>query len=215
MCQIIDYKAYLSYIDCTNLREKNIQKTITLMSTTDKLRVSRFRKKKDRVRSIAGRFLLMNILQHIGLSPQIIKNMQWSPQKKPYIKGIKYFSISHSHNYVAIVYSNVPVGLDIEKEITTITIDDYSSVFSANELKLIYENTKPQLQFYKVWTKKESLFKVLGSGFLIPSENIELIGNTVWVDKTKYYFTYLDDIAGYTMTMASPFEIKTIETVKI
>lgn len=213
---MIDYKkTYLSYIDCTNLGEKNIQKTINLMSMSDRLRVSRFLRKEDQVRSIAGRFLLMNIIEHIGLSPQIIKNIEWSSQKKPYIKELKYFSISHSHNYVAIVYSNAPVGLDIEKEITTITIDDYSSVFSANELKLIYENTKPQLQFYKVWTKKESLLKVLGLGFLASSEDIEVIDDIVWVDKTKYHFTYFDDVVGYTMTMASPLEIKTIETVKI
>lgn len=72
--------------------------------------------------------------------------------KKPLLKTReKYFSISHSREYIAICFSDNDCGIDIEKIIER----DYKSIaermeFECNSLE----------EFYYVWTKFESDYKL-------------------------------------------------------
>lgn len=73
---------------------------------------------------------------------------------KPYLKSNeKYFSLSHSGDFVALAFSDVPCGIDIEKKKDR----DYKAI--AKRLKFDVDTEE---EFYKEWTKYEAEYK-LGS----------------------------------------------------
>ena len=75
------------------------------------------------------------------------------------------FNISHSYNYVIMVVTKgFRVGVDIEYIDSRIDTREISKiVFSEREEAMACES---QESFYLLWTKKESLFKAVGKGFL-------------------------------------------------
>ena len=72
--------------------------------------------------------------------------------KKPYLKNRrKYFSISHSNEYIALCFSDFDCGVDVER----IKERDYKSIaermhFDSNSLE----------EFYFDWTKYEAVYKL-------------------------------------------------------
>ncbi|WFD11843.1 4'-phosphopantetheinyl transferase family protein [Tepidibacter hydrothermalis] len=83
---------------------------------------------------------------------------------KPYIDNdyrIQY-NITHSMNRVGLVFSTLPVGIDIECVVPTI---DYKSIikecFHKEEQFLMEEDV---IDFYKVWVAKEAYLKLKGYG---------------------------------------------------
>ncbi|HLX54204.1 MAG TPA: 4'-phosphopantetheinyl transferase superfamily protein [Aquella sp.] len=91
---------------------------------------------------------------------------------KPYISlpediALKFnFNIAHCYNNVILaIYqgSDYAIGVDIEQIDNKININEMAPiVFSESERKLIKNSAK---NFFKLWTKKESLIKALGTGF--------------------------------------------------
>ena len=84
---------------------------------------------------------------------------------KPYLQNRTdvHFSISHSGEYVACGVSDRAVGTDIQK------IGGYypelaKSVCSAEELKQIGDSEDRASEFTKIWTQKEAVLKMLGTG---------------------------------------------------
>lgn len=71
----------------------------------------------------------------------------------------KYFNISHSNGYIALVIDEVPVGIDIEK---IREVDDSLIEYISNEQEK--EFIKDNESFFQVWTNKEALVKAYGSG---------------------------------------------------
>lgn len=79
-----------------------------------------------------------------------------------------YFNISHSHGFIGIaVTSNNPVGLDIEMiRDYKKSMDDYIS--SKEE----FEYIKKPINFFEIWTSKESLLKAKGTGIKANLKNV-------------------------------------------
>lgn len=71
---------------------------------------------------------------------------------KPYLKNRKkFFSISHSEDYIAICFSDYNCGIDIEK----IVQRDFLSI--AKRMKF---ESKTLEEFYADWTKYEAVYKL-------------------------------------------------------
>lgn len=84
---------------------------------------------------------------------------------KPYLLNFPdvYFNISHSGEYVACAVSDEPVGVDIQK------IGEYNSdvakrVCNEKELKQIEDSLDKASEFTKLWTQKETVLKMYGTG---------------------------------------------------
>lgn len=73
-------------------------------------------------------------------------------EKKPILKsGKKFFSLSHSNEYIVLAFSNSPCGIDIEKN----TERDFAKL--AKRMNLNYNSP---LVFYQEWTKFEAEYKL-------------------------------------------------------
>jgi phosphopantetheinyl transferase len=80
-----------------------------------------------------------------------------------------HFSISHSRDYWACVFSAHQVGLDIQYRKTSGNEILIARRFFSPEEAALVENEGTNV-FYKLWTKREALGKYLGTGFFIPQE---------------------------------------------
>lgn len=82
-----------------------------------------------------------------------------------------YFSLSHSCGVVAVALSKMPVGVDIELDF--LPKDNLEKrILTEKELGVFY-NLKEQDKagfLSAVWTKKESIFKMLGVGNFSPNK---------------------------------------------
>jgi 4'-phosphopantetheinyl transferase len=98
--------------------------------------------------------------------------INYTAHLKPYISSPEdtaaqfNFNITHCYNHIILaIYrgSDYAIGVDIEQIDDKINIDEMAPIiFSESERNLI--NNKAS-NFFKLWTKKESLIKALGTGF--------------------------------------------------
>ncbi|MBQ9419574.1 MAG: 4'-phosphopantetheinyl transferase superfamily protein, partial [Synergistaceae bacterium] len=83
---------------------------------------------------------------------------------KPFTNSENYFSISHSGDYVVLAEADLPVGVDVER-VTDIGINDDLKNIALTEKEKFWVKDSP-LRFFVIWTRKESLIKCEGSGFI-------------------------------------------------
>ena len=87
---------------------------------------------------------------------------------KPYLNnhdGI-YFNISHCKEAIATAVSDCEIGIDIEgcRRFSDTLLE---RAFNEEEKELVRKNEKPEMEFARIWTRKESFFKWTGTGILI------------------------------------------------
>ena len=78
-----------------------------------------------------------------------------------------FFSLSHTKNALAVAVADRPVGIDIEAVVSRQRIDDAAfldRVMSPDEQSVIRNSADPCLAFTELWTRKEALYKAIGSG---------------------------------------------------
>lgn len=126
----------------------------------------------DRLRAFTSELLKKYWLPSIlGVSPTDLE-LAYTINFKPYISSPESiskrisFNISHSGDYVIIGVSfskDISIGIDIELIKQSFPIQEAKSiVFSNSEQNLIGSSIN---NFFKLWTKKESLIKAIGYGF--------------------------------------------------
>ena len=121
---------------------------------------------------LAGMLLVKGLCRYAGIEGNEARDLFDSEnhnlQERKLIMGIDnkplYYSISHSGGYVAVAYSDIPVGIDIE------TKDDKdfrvtARMFSDEDKAYVGDSQK---RFRDIWTVKESFLKCTGEGIVVP-----------------------------------------------
>ncbi len=125
---------------------------------------------KQKIKQNADNMLIGEILAKIAVKKtfgiDIAKQeFAYSEYGKPYLINFSdvHFNISHSGEYVACAVSDKPIGIDIQK------IGEYNSdvakrVCSEKELVQIENSSDKASEFTKLWTQKEAVMKMYGTG---------------------------------------------------
>ncbi len=113
---------------------------------------------------------------------------------KPYLKNESIcFNFSHSNDAVALAVSNKNVGVDVEYVTENSHLGVARRKFTKNELE--YSDICAK-NFYKVWTRKESYFKMTGQGiFTDEAKKIDTLTPPV-CDNIKSY-----DVSSYVVSV--------------
>lgn len=122
----------------------------------------RYRHERDQRLSVAAYNLLWRALRtECGIDELPV--FDYSRQGKPMLQGYPniHFSLSHCHEAVACAVSDHPVGIDIETT-EEYNIEVASQVMSDEEQQQIIAEKSPDMAFYRLWTMKESLYKLTG-----------------------------------------------------
>jgi len=149
--------------------------------------IGSFRFWQDAQRALIGKALLVQGFEQLAISSFHLSQLQYTAFNKPFVPGSPWqFNISHSGNIVVCVFVNdLEIGIDVE-EIKPIPLLDFSGLFSAMELTLIFAKPDDFKPFYTLWTQKEAFVKAVGHGLSIPlneviiSENKVLHNNETW-----------------------------------
>ena len=124
----------------------------------------KYQQSEDILNSLLGYTLLSKYLNDdFGYTN---KNLTYNEFGKPYLKDI-YFSISHSHNMIALIISNEECGIDIEYIDKDRNYDLLSKkILSDNEYDIYINELQKEEYFITCWTKKEAFLKSLGTGII-------------------------------------------------
>ena len=203
------------WLDSSNqLMQKSLEVWKNQLSKPMRERADRYLSASARLNYLAGRFLLHKGLEKLGLSDKF-HSIEFLDTGKPYVAGVE-FNISHTEGLVICAFSDVGIGIDVER-IVAVNFDNFSSFFSEREWKMVRDSDKPLNYFYRLWVRKEGLIKLLGVS-LQHLEGLEVSLERDWVvfGGKQFFFKEFDFGADYVACAcsATPFSAHEIEIIK-
>ena len=149
------------YID-DRIWEFDLTAALAAVSPERRAYALRYRHELDQRLCVAAFLLLQRALSlEFGLSevPLIMR----APNGKPHLDGYQsiHFNLSHCNMAVACAVGTSPIGIDVE------CLDRYdpevaSATMSEDESARIAASARPEVEFTRLWTMKESLYKLTG-----------------------------------------------------
>lgn len=115
-----------------------------------------FHKSDDFLRSIGAYVLLIKMIGDFSEDDVI-----YNENGKPSINGKPFFNISHSGDFVIVATNEKEIGVDIQL-IKEKAVDVAKKVFTEEEME--WMNLDPVSRFHILWSQKESVVKLLGTG---------------------------------------------------
>ena len=91
----------------------------------------------------------------------IADNIEFNKNGKPHIAGIPDYSISHSENTWAIIFSDAPCGLDIQYNKKAKLEKIAAKFYQEDEQESV--NKLGIDEFFRIWSRREALIKAAGS----------------------------------------------------
>ena len=93
------------------------------------------------------------------------------------------FSISHTNNTIVFISNELPIGIDIEK-ISKGNLSLSKRFFTSNEYEHLKNSGNLDIDFFKIWTMKESYIKMLGTGLYTSLSSFDIFKPS---NNYKYY----------------------------
>lgn len=151
-------------------------------------KVGRFRFARDQRLCLGAGLLADHMLRHAGASDL---TLGYGEHGKPYLVNHPsiHFNLSHSGNLAVCAVADIPVGVDVE------TIQDHGDAvarycYQPAELAWLDRASDRDLAFTRLWVRKESYIKLMGTGLsreprsfsVLPGEPMENDANFKEVD---------------------------------
>lgn len=124
-----------------------------------------YRRDRDRYLCAEAYLLLKQLLaSHYGIDADV--EFAYGPNGKPFLKSYPdiHFNISHCPGAVFCAVSDTPIGVDVEE--IQYDEDVAAKVFSDQECQMIRAAGNPAVKFTELWTRKEALLKLSGTGLV-------------------------------------------------
>lgn len=199
--------------------EKIFSQMLPFITEDRKNKIVRLKKREDRCRSLAAGILLEYALREYGISllPGKMQQMvlTFGENGKPVLKeniGI-YFNLSHSGRYVAGVFSDSEVGIDVE-QIRKGQMKVAERFFCPEEYLALQKGKmkKADCYFTELWTRKESYIKAVGKGmaldlasFCVLREQVEVLKSE---QKEQWYLQSFCPKSGYILSVCAKEHIQ-------
>lgn len=159
-----------------------VEKCITFFPKWRKEKMLRYKHLKGQIQCGLGYILLIHALREEGIFKEM-PEFSYNGHDKPFLKNYPgwYFNISHSKTAVCCVLSRKEMGIDIEE------VGEYKESLAAyicndKELESLHDSENKADDFYKLWTRKEAVFKMIGSGI---TNDIKDILDTPYINITS------------------------------
>lgn len=166
-------KVILKNIDELNLKEFDLSKLSSYQL-----------KKVNNIGSLASYYILDKYFKIDLKSIRYVNG-------KPYINR-GYISISHKNNYVAVVYNDYNIGIDIE-EIKEYEKSLEKNILTIEEQDYLNESEDKLNDFYKIYTVKECIIKINNWNLKDISSFGVIKDKTIEYGKYSIKYKYLDN----------------------
>lgn len=197
--------------------EKEYNKLLCLISSNKRAKIKNYLNIRDIYSSIIGELLIRYmVFEDIGHTEIFIKENEYG---KPYIENSNlHYNVSHSGKWVICVMDTQEIGIDIE-EYRKVNIECNKNIFTKNEYKKVICSKKPEREFIRLWTIKESYIKLIGKGLQIPLNSFEIEKNII-INNNTYYYKEYTTLENYNISLCSEknkfpkiIEIKTLNDI--
>ncbi len=151
----------------------NLEEILTLLPYWRRQKALSYRLPIDRF-LCAKSFLMLEqmLLTNYGLNK--CPEFSYGENGKPYLKEYPevFFNISHCRKGIACAVCDCPVGIDIEVIQPGGEIRDL--VLNREENAVVEMSETPEVEFTRIWTRKESFLKLTGEGIRDNMKNVLL-----------------------------------------
>lgn len=151
------------YVD-TDFENLDLRAALESVSAQRRATATGFKRELDQRLSVAVYMLLKRALkEEYGIDGNPV--FGYGEGGKPYLIGHPeiHFNMSHCRHAAVCAVDDRPIGIDVE------TIRPYNDalaryVLNADEYQSVAVSAKPEVEFTRLWTMKESLLKLTGTG---------------------------------------------------
>ena len=161
------YICSMKILVCDNIKELGedfVAWSMTVLPDWRKEQMLAIKHLRGRVQCAVSYLLLQHALQEI---PSSVQNDKWvyNEHGKPYFadKNDVFFNISHCRSAVAVAIDDEEIGIDIE-EIARYRESLVKYSLNDAEVETTSHQSDSAESFIELWTKKEAVFKFLGTG---------------------------------------------------
>lgn len=183
--------------ECT---DETVQRLLPLVSAQRQEEAMKFRHTFGRFACLKSYVMLMEAL---GISPTEKPQFKYGEHGKPFIKDYpKHFNISHCKRGIAVAVSPSPIGIDIENIQRSINEALVKRVMNKKEKEEITTCKQPELAFIRLWTRKEAVLKLRGTGLTDQMQDVLSSGK-------EHIQTFVNKEKGYVWSVASDEEADT------
>lgn len=174
---------YRIFDDMTQCSEQTVARLLPLVSPQRREQALRYQHTFGQFACLQSYLMLCELLaewgraHHIPLhptpytshptlyTPHPTPTFLYNDYGAPYIEGGPYFSISHCKRGIAVAVSENPIGIDIEA-IRTFKPELMRKTMNEDEQQRITSSATPDQEFIRLWTQKEALLKLQGTGII-------------------------------------------------
>lgn len=153
----------------TNLQQataQNVERLLPLVSPQRRDEALRYKHVLGQFTCLQSYHMLHTMLVEMGaIRPNQYPQFQRNTHGKPSLEGLPHihFNISHCKEAIAVIVDSNPVGIDVES-FRTPSESLLQYTMCPSERDTIRQAEHPDQAFALYWTKKEALFKLIGTG---------------------------------------------------
>ena len=191
---------YRIFDDMTQCSEQEIARLLPLVSTQRREQALRNQHVFGQYCCLKSYQMLCELLAEWSRVHQLPVNEQpiflYNEYGAPFIEDGPSFSISHCKAGIAVALSENPIGIDIES-IRIFKPDLMRKTMNEDEQQRILTSTKPEAEFIRLWTQKEALLKLQGTGIISDLHHVLEHGQAItWTEITHKEKGYICTIAN-------------------
>ena len=143
----------------------NLYESLPILPEWRREKTMLYRREEDKLSSVAAWLLLREACQRYLFTNEV-PSMSFSESGKPFLTDYPnfFFNLSHTDGAATcVVSSESEVGIDIEC-VRPIDFEVMQQVMNAEEQNHILSSSQHEVEFARLWTRKESLLKCTGKG---------------------------------------------------
>lgn len=181
-----------------DMKSEHLQQVLAFLPSWRRERVLAYKQESRQMESALAYIELSRALALRGLQ-DIKPHFEYNEHGKPYLSTYPnlHFSISHCSQAVGCVLSEMPCGLDIER-VRRASPSLISKTMNRNEEHQIYSSSHPEVEFIRLWTRKEAVFKLMGTGITDDMQDILLRAEALHI----HIISTVNPARGYVLSTA-------------
>ena len=181
-----------------DMKSEHLQQVLAFLPSWRRERVLAYKQESRQMESALAYIELSRALALRGLQ-DIKPHFEYNEHGKPYLSTYPnlHFSISHCSQAVGCILSEMPCGLDIER-VRRASPSLISKTMNQGEVKQISSSSHPEVEFIRLWTRKEAVFKLLGTGITDDMQNILLRAEALHI----HIISTVNPARGYVLSTA-------------
>ena len=181
-----------------DMKSEHLQQVLAFLPSWRRERVLAYKQESMQMESALAYIELSRALALRGLQ-DIKPCFEYNEHGKPFLPLYPnlHFSISHCSQAVGCILSEMPCGLDIER-VRRASPSLISKTMNRNEEHQIYSSSHPEVEFIRLWTRKEAVFKLLGTGITDDMQDILLRAEALHI----HIISTVNPARGYVLSTA-------------